>query len=135
MQVEKEIKYLTFRESKQLVEETENIRHRLWSLLMIDCGLRVSELVTLKISNFDFRKRELHVESLKKRDKTLIRTIPISSRLYYVLATYLHDLKFTGDQYLFPGKDGKTHITSFAVNKPRNLGGVILVEDAQTVGK
>jgi integrase len=54
---------------------------------MSDAGLRVSEVTTLRWSDFDFRKKTLTVNSLKNRGpKAKPRTIPLSDRLYDSLA-------------------------------------------------
>lgn len=113
-----EINYLNKDQSKKLLGALSNIKHRLIVLLMLDGGLRVSECVSLKVSNFDFKQRKLKVESLKKRSKKKFRSIPLSIRLYDCLADYLYKHKFDNDSWLFPSSTSKEgHITRFAVNK------------------
>ncbi len=113
---EKEIHFLDKKQSKYIVSNIVNIKHRLLVLIMLDCGLRVSETITLRLTNFDFRKRLLKVESLKKRDNKKVRIIPLSNRLYDCLADYLSQTKLEKDSFLFPNKDG-SHMSRFAVNK------------------
>lgn len=107
-----EIDYLNRRQADKLISSgTKNIKHKTIMLVMLDCGLRVSETITLKYSNFDFRRRTLTVRSLKKKGEEK-RTIPVSDRLYNCLAEYTQSL--TGspgpDDYLFPGQ-GNGHIS------------------------
>lgn len=103
---------------------------------MVDCGLRVSECISLRYSNFDFKDKTLHVKSLKKREKQSTRVIPLSKRLYQELSNYLNLRKgIHAEDYLFPNpisqrklhsKDSSTvggcdkevkHISRFAVNR------------------
>lgn len=131
------IHYLSPTEANNLLATVKNPKHRIIFLLLIDCGLRVSECVTLRYKNFDFKNRVLIVRSLKKRDKNIVRTIPLSSRLYEQLANYLNaKAGIQSNDYLFPNpnyqkakEQGKTplsvgegsgvrpHITRFAVNR------------------
>jgi integrase/recombinase XerD len=124
--------YLSSQEANNLLSSVRNPKHRLILLLMIDCGLRVSECVSLRYKNFDFKNRTLNVRSLKKRDKHTFRTIPLSTRLYDQLARYLNArIGISSEDYLFPNpryqktiNDKNTpapceapHITRFAVNR------------------
>lgn len=86
----------------------DNRKLRLQSLLMLDCGLRVSEVVRLQIKHFDFYKREVHVESLKKRKQGGFRTVPLTDRCFAALADYWEKLKNkrNPDNYLFPAGHG-----------------------------
>jgi len=113
----KEIDYLNKREVEQIINETKSIKHLTAILIMLDCGLRISECVTLQVKNFDFRNKVLTVKSLKKRGEEIERQIPISERLYKVLADYIGQLgNVTNEAYLFPNKQG-AHLTRFAFNK------------------
>jgi len=111
-----EIHFLDKKQSSLLLDNCTNIKHRLIILLMMDAGLRVSETITLMLANFDFKKRLLKVQSLKKRDKHESRIIPLSNRLYDALADYLYKTKIPADSFLFPATDSG-HISRFAVNK------------------
>lgn len=77
--------YITKEESERLLESISNIKHKLLVLLMLDCGLRVSETISLRLNNFDFKQRLLTIKSLKKRLKKDARIIPMSDRLYQVM--------------------------------------------------
>jgi len=114
---DREIHFLDEKHCNILLENVTNIKHKLIILLLLDCGLRVSECVTLKIKNFDFKKRLLKVESLKKRDDKDIRVIPLSNRLYDYLAEYLYKIELKPDNYLFPGHNANTHLRRESVNR------------------
>jgi len=112
------IHYLSVSNSEKLINYIPNTKHRLIVLLMLDCGLRVSETITIKFNQFDFKKKLITVESLKKRDEKQKRTIPLSTRLYQALADYIYTVKnIAGNSFLFPSpvKKGKP-ISRFAVN-------------------
>ena len=133
----KKIHYLSPLEANNLLSVIKNPKHRLIVMLMVDCGLRVSECISLRYSNFDFKSKTLNVKSLKKRDKEHIRSIPLSTRLYQQLSLYLNSKKgIKADDYLFPnpryqralqkgstplsegeGLGVRPHITRFSVNK------------------
>jgi integrase/recombinase XerD len=113
----REIHYLPKRETEQLLSGLKSKKHLVSVLLMLDCGLRITECITLKIKNFDFRARVLTVTCLKKRGETIERKIPMSSRLYDAMTDYIADLdKVHSDDYLFQNSKGG-HISRFAINK------------------
>jgi hypothetical protein len=103
-----------------LVSKTTNLKYKCAILLMCDCGLRVSEMVNLKLSNFDFKERLLGIESLKKREKAKFkkRVIPLSQRIYNALVNYIPTLKNkNSDDYIFPNMENTGHITRDSINK------------------
>lgn len=111
------INYLDKNRADQLVNTIDNIKHKTAILIMLDCGLRVSECVSLQLKNFDFKKKVILVRSLKKRGDELVRQIPISQRLLETLAAYLKQLKPKDEEsYLFPGTGGNAHISRKALN-------------------
>lgn len=98
------IDYISKEESLLLINKCKNPKYKCIILLMLDCGLRVSETLSLKLKNFDFQKRTLTVRCMKKRNEEY-RTIPISDRLYRAIATYLETSKIPiaeADNYMFP---------------------------------
>lgn len=106
------------------VQETlinkSNAKYKSLFLLMLDCGLRISETVSLQVKNFNFFKQEVIVNSLKKRDKQTYRTIPMTQRVMEALGNYWKVLKKkTPDAYVFPsGKGSKSpHINRITVWK------------------
>lgn len=114
--IQSDIHYLTKEHSYLLVNSLKSDKHKALVLLMLDCGCRVSEVITLQFQNFDFKNKLLLVESLKKRGKNLIRKIPISNRLYQTLANYIKKFKnVKPTQFLFPSKSNRGHISRQAV--------------------
>ena len=115
----KDIKFLSKIQSDKLVSSIKIQRHKVIVLLMLDCGLRVSETIKLKFNDFDFKNKLVIVKSLKKRENTVKRKIPLSNRLYQELAKYLSkNSNVNADDYLFPSRVIKgMHITRSSVNK------------------
>jgi len=61
---------LTQDELKNLINITNNIKHKLIIKLLYGCGLRVSEIVNLKKSDFDFCEGLIHIKLSKgKKDR------------------------------------------------------------------
>jgi len=95
---------------------------------MLDAGLRVSEVCTLQLKHFDFKKKLIKVQSLKKRGADSSRLIPISNRLYRELANHIKTLKKpSAESALFKGKAGREFIGRVGINNflkryQRNLG-------------
>jgi integrase/recombinase XerD len=108
--------FLTPTQVAKLLQHLTNERHRLQVLLMGDGGLRVSEMITLQWSDFDFRKKIIRVKSLKKGKAVVKREIPISSRLYDELAQYIEN-NGRNSGYIFSTDNGKSHVTRQSVNK------------------
>lgn len=109
----KQFHYISKDESDRLISAIKNIKHKTIILLMLDCGLRVTEALTTKFKNYDFKKRTITIRSLKKGDKIKLRTIPISNRLYRTIGEYLNNTKkldINADSYMFPSYTDKGHL-------------------------
>jgi hypothetical protein len=103
-------KFLTPEEYEVLISKTKNPSHKLQILIMCEAGLRVSEMINLKWSDCDFKRRSLKVRSLKKRntDKEVFRSVPISDRLYSCFANIVEKVKSEDLKgFIFAGSDGK----------------------------
>ena len=68
-------------------------------------GIRLSELISLKVTSVDFYRQQIKV--LGKRNKE--RIIPITAELTGLVKQYIeaHQLKKLADEYLFTTKSGK----------------------------
>lgn len=116
------IHYITKQDSSVLLNNVNNTKYKVLFLLMLDCGLRVSEACSIKFYAFDFKKRTLTIKSLKKRNKITYRTIPISDRLYRELAIYLekYKLDYKNNSYLFPTNSKNGYINRRSVWRTLN---------------
>lgn len=114
MTTRRAIPLLSNRDQETLIENTaRNPRHKLMTLLMLDCGLRVTELVTLRIENFNFQTHTLSVASLKKKtDKPIYREIPLTPRVIDALSDVYISLADKSNQaFLFPTNSAGGHIS------------------------
>ena len=119
--IDRNIRFLNHNEAALLVNSIPDNKHKALVLIMLDAGLRVSETISLKFGNFDFKKQLLTVKSLKKRERSRdfnSRQIPLSQRLFLTLADYAREFQtLDAETYLFPSpKNPKTHICRFAVS-------------------
>lgn len=108
-----EIHYISKSQSERLIDNLSNQKHKTIIMLMLDAGLRVTEACSIKFKHFDFKKRIINVESLKKRSAAkIIRKVPISNRLYNQIADYIEKskLKLEPNNFLFPSKSQAGHI-------------------------
>ena len=88
-------------EMVDLVQTTTNIKHRALLMAAYSAGLRVSELVNLKIEDIDSKRMVLYVRQGKgKKD----RMVPLSKKLLETLRIYYKT--YRPKQYLFEGEGG-----------------------------
>lgn len=96
-----------------IVNNESNLEHKCWYLLSFCCGLRVSEIATLKIENINSREHKLKIIGKGNKERyTILPDIVIKYlRLYYKSKGY----KFSTG-YLFKGIELNEHIS------PRTIG-------------
>jgi integrase len=110
-----EMVFLNFQQVERLVsvvgDRNYGQRYAATVQVMAYCGLRIGEVLTLKVSDVDLLKRRIHVQrswisadtwtmGLPKNGKK--RFVPISTRLVEVLRPFVA----AGDGYLFPSPRG-----------------------------
>ena len=94
-------KVMSKKDIANIFAKTDNLKHLMMLKLCYGMGLRVSEIVNLKISNIDSNRMLVHIEAAKgKKDRyvTLPSTILDDLRNYY--RTYCPR------KYLFEGQNG-----------------------------
>ncbi|MGH2666654.1 tyrosine-type recombinase/integrase [Flavobacterium sp.] len=94
-------KALNVYEIKRLLDVTENLKHNTMLKLCYGMGLRLSEILNLKISDIDSQSMRVHIECGKgKKDRfvNLPQSILEQLRSYY--------LKYKPKKYLFEGQYG-----------------------------
>jgi site-specific recombinase XerD len=50
-----------------LLQITKNLKHRVVIAVLYSSGLRISEIINLKLSNFDFKRKQLYIQNGKGR--------------------------------------------------------------------
>ena len=88
-------------EVKKIIDAINNIKHKVMLMIGYAAGLRVSEIVALKIADIDSERMVLQIRSAKgKKDRQAI----LSPVLLQVLRDYYK--KYTPKLYLFEGQTG-----------------------------
>jgi site-specific recombinase XerD len=103
---------LSFEEVKRILQALENEKHRTILFLIYSAGLRVGEVVRLKVQDIDSSRMLIHVVQGKgRKDRyTLLSEIALSQlRKYYSL--------YKPEVWLFPGQDKKEFLTERTVER------------------
>ncbi|MFK7848525.1 MAG: tyrosine-type recombinase/integrase [Rhodothermales bacterium] len=80
---------LTRQEVRQIIAACDNAKHRMMLLTCYGCGLRVSELVTLKVRHIDGERKLLRVEQGKgAKDRAVVITAGLLEQLRRYWLTY-----------------------------------------------
>lgn len=120
---------LSKQEVKQILEAPTNIKHKAMLSLIYACGLRRNELLNLKISDIDSKRRLILIRQSKgKKD----RVVPISDKIIEMLRNYyktykpktwLFEGQFSGTQYSEKSLQSvlKQAIFKANINKPVTL--------------
>jgi site-specific recombinase XerD len=86
-----------------LLQQTTNLKHKALLMTAYSAGLRVSELVSLKVKDIDSHRMLIHVRQGKgKKD----RMLPLSQKLLEVLRSY--HKAYRPKEYLFEGDEPAT---------------------------
>lgn len=98
----------------KILNEEKNLKHKCWLLLGYCSGLRIEEVVSVKIKNINSKEHELKILGKRKKERfTILPDITIKYlRLYYkdkYCKEFFHKENKTG--YLFEGNQGEDHIS------------------------
>lgn len=118
-------KVLDEKELERMFSAVNNIKHKALLFTAYSAGLRVSEVVGLKISDIDSNRMQIRIESAKgKKD----RYVGLSILLLDVLRAYLKKIKPKPTKYLFEGETAGIPYTSrsaqLVFHKARRKAGV-----------
>lgn len=96
-----------------LVNNEKILEHKCWILLGFCCGLRASEVATVKIENIDANNHKLKVMGKGKKERyTILPEICLK-----LLRLYCKSKRITYKSgYLFPGCNGELHISSRTIS-------------------
>ncbi|MCP4238002.1 MAG: tyrosine-type recombinase/integrase [Aestuariibacter sp.] len=104
---------LTRQEVKQIIEICPNHKHRIMLLTCYGCGLRVSELVALKVQHIDGERKLLRVEQGKGAKD---RAVVISETLLTQLRHYW--LGYRPGKWLFPRSNSpRVHLSISTIQR------------------
>lgn len=103
---------LTKEEIRTLFDNIKNSKHKLLAELMYSAGLRVNELVNLRVMDFEFNKNYGWVRRGKgNKDRLFI----VAKRLNERLQEFIEENKLNYESYLFKGNK-RNHISKETIN-------------------
>jgi site-specific recombinase XerD len=89
-----------------LINSIENVKHRTIIMLTYACGLRVSEVVSLKVKHIDGKRRTIFIEKGKgKKD----RVLSLNPNMLIMLREYYK--QYQPKDYLFEGQFENEHLS------------------------
>ncbi len=120
---------LTRGEALSIVNASDNIKHQCQLKLCYACGLRISEVVSLRVRDIDGERKQLKVECGKGMKD---RFVPMSDELLYQLRVYWQAFKPSNqffyntdpDVAMSPSSIGKLYTRSKALVGVNKAGGV-----------
>ena len=98
---------LSKEEIRQLLLCTRNIKHKAILSTIYSSGLRIGEVLSLRISDIDTDRMQIHVKMAKGRKD---RYVKMSKANMFLVQQYLH--KYTPLRYLFEGPDNNAYSSS-----------------------
>ncbi len=103
---------LSQEEVSQILLSVNNIKHKAILMLIYSAGLRVSEVVKLKLEDIDIQRKLIHVKSAKgRKDRyTMLSEVAIETLNIYIKS-------YSPPKWLFPGKKEGSHITTRTVQR------------------
>ncbi|MBE9916468.1 tyrosine-type recombinase/integrase [Paenibacillus donghaensis] len=103
---------LSMNEVMMILRALDNIKHRAILYLTYSSGLRVGEVVRLKIQDIDFERKTLRIHQGKGRKD---RITLLSDTAMDIVQPYLQQEK--PEKWMFPGQHPDRHITERTVQK------------------
>ena len=110
-------KVMSKEEVKKVIDVTHNTKHKTMLMLAYSCGLRVSELASMKLKNIDSSRMVVIIEQGKGRKD---RVASLSEKMLQQLRQYY--VEYKPDTWLFEGSDRKRHISTRTVQTVFNNG-------------
>lgn len=96
----------------RILEAVDNLKHKTLLMLIYSAGLRVGEVVRLKIEDIDSERKLIYLKSAKgKKDRyTLLSDVALENLREYFRA-------YRPKEYLFEGAPGRKHIAERSVQE------------------
>lgn len=98
---------LSVEEVKKIINFPKNLKHQVIICSLYNCGLRISELINLKLSDIDRERMVLKIKSSKGNKD---RNVPIQAKILDLYERYYHEFK--PKTYLLNGQHGLTYTES-----------------------
>lgn len=94
---------LSIEEVFSILKVTKNLKHRVVIAMLYGSGLRIGEIIDLKLSDFDFKRKQLHIKNSKGRKD---RYTSIAESLFPLLKNY-HNTYAPKEYFIENPKGGK----------------------------
>ena len=92
---------LSEKETIALLKASKNLKHKTILTIIYSCGLRISEVLNIKLDHIDYDSNRIHIVSAKgKKD----RYVPLANMAKKLLDIYIR--KINPEEYLFEGVKG-----------------------------
>ena len=102
---------LSVEEVKKIIAQIDNLKHKCMILMLYSAGLRISELIHLKIGDIDSKRMLIHVKSAKgQKDRMTL----LSEKVLIYLREYF--LQYKPKEYLFEGQEQGQYSTRSVQN-------------------
>lgn len=114
---------LSQEEVSGILSSVTNLKHRLILMLLYSAGLRVGEVVKLRVEDIDLKRRLIRIRGGKgRKDRyTILSEVALETFREYVK-------KYKPEKWLFPGQKKDRHISTRTVQaifeKARNKAGI-----------
>lgn len=95
----------------QFINHLPNLKDKAIITLLYSCGLRISEVVSLRYKDISRERMTVYIEHTKNHSA---RYVPLSKKALAVLTQYWYAYGNPKD-WLFPGKDPEKHLTTSSV--------------------
>lgn len=95
------VNIISFDEFRLMMSKTEQIKHKLIIILLYSTGIRLSELLNIKLSDIDYLNKRIFIETLKNGKNRFVQLHETTEK--YIIA-YLK--KWNPEEYLLEGKPG-----------------------------
>jgi len=89
---------------KEQLSKIENLKHKAILTLTYSVGLRVSEIINLKIEDVDSKRMLIHIKNAKGRKD---RIVPLSEKVLILLREYF--IQYKPKEYLFNGQNSNQY--------------------------
>lgn len=97
------------RDTLKIIDKANNIKHKSMIAMVYSAGLRVGELIDLKLADIDSSRMVIHIKAAKGNKD---RIVPLSENLLKMLRNYYKE--YSPKKYLYEGqKGGKYSSSSF----------------------
>lgn len=106
---------ITYKEMQNILKTASaNPKHELMCGLVYFGGLRVGELISLKWTHLDLKRRMIQIRSTVPSQT---RSLELQSELISLIKKYEKEVLVSANSYLFPGKQNGSHTTSRNVER------------------